>query len=135
MLDIPVPFFGHTGYRFIAKRMKNWPTKFGEKTASRWLEQFIRMMEETGTGGSGFRFIYSAFLQEAATELNEPWLKDISTEMEANAELLKKFAFHSNKICKNRATQDISYDQLADLLIKVADNEKDIFTKLKKLRK
>jgi len=92
-------------------------------------------MEEIGTGGAGFRFIYSAFLQEAADELNQPWLKDISTEMEANGELLKEFALHSNNICKNRATQDISYDQLADLLIKVADNEKDIFTKLKKLRK
>ena len=135
MVDIPVPLFGHTGYRFIAKRMKNWPTKLGEKTASMWLEHFIRMMEEIGTGGAGFRFIYSAFLQEAADELNEPWLKDISTEMTANGDLLREFALHSSKICKNRATQDVGYDQLADMLIKVADNEKEIFTKLKKLGK
>ena len=135
MVDIPVPLFGQTGYRFVSKRMKNWPIKLGEEKASMWLGQFIRMLEEVGTGGSGFRFMYSAFLQEAASELNEPWLKDISTEMTANGELLKEFALHSKNICKNRATQDISYDQLADLLIKVADNEKDIFTKLKKLRK
>jgi len=38
----------------------------GKRDAALNLAQVIRMLEEIGTGGAGFRFIYGAFLQEAA---------------------------------------------------------------------
>jgi len=135
MLDIPVPMLGHTGYKYVAKRMRNWPDKLGERQASMWLGQFIRMMEEIGTGGAGFRFIFSAFLQEASNELNEPWLKDVSAEMTESGDRLREFALHASRICKNRATQDVGYSELADILVEVSDREKAIFTKLKALGK
>ena len=63
--------------------MRKWPVKLGEKQAALNLGQVIRMLEEIGTGGAGFRFIYAAFLQESAEILNKPWLNDLSIEMTA----------------------------------------------------
>ncbi len=66
MLHIPIPMFGVKGIRFLAKKMNKWPEKKGPKIARLYLGQVIRMLEEIGTGGAGFRFIYAAFLQEAS---------------------------------------------------------------------
>ena len=55
--------------------MKRWPKKLGDKKASLYLGQVVRMLEEIGTGGAGFRFIYAAFLQESAKIL-EPGLAE-----------------------------------------------------------
>ena len=51
---------------FWPKECENGRHKFGEKLAAHNLGQVIRMLEEIGTGGAGFRFIYAAFLQESA---------------------------------------------------------------------
>ena len=65
MLRIPIPIFGVRGIRFLAKRIKNSPQKRGFDEACRHLANIVRMQEEIGTGGAGFRFMYAAFLQEA----------------------------------------------------------------------
>jgi len=67
MLTIPIPLFGVKGIRYMARKMKKWPKKLGDRKASLYLGQVVRMLEEIGTGGAGFRFMYAAFLQEAAT--------------------------------------------------------------------
>ena len=71
MLKYPLPIIGISGIRYLAKRLEHWPKKLGPEKSLLYLGQMIRMQEEIGTGGAGFRFIYAAFLQEAAGILND----------------------------------------------------------------
>ena len=61
MLRIPGPIAGVSGIRFMAKRINKWRDKLGPKKAGSYLAQLVRMQEEIGTGGGGFRFIYGSF--------------------------------------------------------------------------
>ena len=60
----PMPIIGVRGIKFVSKQIRKWPVKHGTKKANHYLAQMVRMQEEIGTGGGGFRFIYAAFLQE-----------------------------------------------------------------------
>jgi hypothetical protein len=131
MLGIPVPMFGIKGIRFLAKRMRTWPEKYGQKMAVLNLGQVIRMLEEIGTGGAGFRFIYAAFLQESAERLNKPWLNDVSIEMTATGDAWREFAVMAARCFKNRDNANITYDSLADMLMYIADREEHVFQQLK----
>ena len=71
MLKTPLPVAGVGGIGFLADRLEKWPTKLGERNAALHVGQLIRMQEEIGTGGAGFRFMYAAFLQEAAPLLGQ----------------------------------------------------------------
>ena len=66
MLNVPIPLIGVRGIRLLARQLAKWPDRLGEKKTLLHLGHVIRMQEEIGTGGAGFRFIYAAFLQEAA---------------------------------------------------------------------
>ncbi|MFN3405230.1 MAG: BtrH N-terminal domain-containing protein [Cytophagaceae bacterium] len=133
MLTIPVPFFGLKGAKYLAKKMRNWPQKLGDRKAILYLGQVIRMQEEIGTGGAGFRFIFAAFLQEAATELKQEWLRDVSKEVTAVGDRWRDFAFEAGRICKGRSANEVSFNTLADIILECAEREKEIFRKLKKI--
>jgi hypothetical protein len=134
MLTIPLPMFGIDGIRYLAKNLRKWPAKMGEKTAALNLAQVIRMLEEIGTGGAGFRFIYAAFLQESAEKLNQPLLNEISVEMTAIGDAWRNFAGQAARCFKNRDNGLITYDALADLMIDIADKEKKVFSKLRTMK-
>ena len=131
MLRIPIPLFGVKGIRFLARRLRKWPQTLGPKKASLYLGQIVRMLEEIGTGGAGFRFIYAAFLQEAAKELNQPWLNDRSREMTEVGDRWREFAVIAVRIFKNRAGMDDPYSAAADVLMDIADREERLFQKLR----
>jgi hypothetical protein len=134
MLGIPIPLFGVKGIRFLAKQMRKWPKKLGDQKASLYMGQVVRMLEEIGTGGAGFRFMYAAFLQEAARELNQPWLNDMSKEMTAVGDRWREFGSIAGRIFKNRAGQDDSYNAASDILFDIADREEKIYRRLRELK-
>src|ERR1700749_1888162 len=78
MLRIPGNFAGVSGIRYTGKRIKNWRNKLGIEKAGSYLAQLVRMQEEIGTGGGGFRYIYGAFLQEAQAYTHNDQLPEIS---------------------------------------------------------
>jgi len=132
MLTIPVPLFGVKGIRYLSKALKQWPEKLGDKKASLYLGQFIRMQEEIGTGGAGFRFIYAAFLQEAAQLLNQNRLQDLSRDMTETGDRWRDFAAMAGRIIKNRNSEQESYPALSAILSEIAEREQRIFSELKK---
>jgi hypothetical protein len=134
MLGIPVPLFGVKGIRYMARRMKNWPSKLGPKKASLYLGQVVRMLEEIGTGGAGFRFMYAAFLQEAAKELQQDWLNECSEEMTAIGDRWREFALIAGRIFKGREGKDESYIAAAEILLEIADREEKVYRKLKEIK-
>ncbi len=128
----PVPIVGVKGIRKVAKLIRKWPVKLGTKKANHYLGQIVRMQEEIGTGGGGFRFIYGAFLEEASVILNNPKLKELSKEITEIGDLWRDFALDASRIYKNRSSEVDSYNKVADKLVIIADKEEDFFKKLKK---
>jgi hypothetical protein len=94
------------------------------------LASLVQVIEEIGTGGAGYRFMYAVFLHEAAEILNEPKLKDYSIEMNKIGDLWRLFALECGRKFKNLS--DLSYNDLADKLVEIAAAEKKFFTALKK---
>lgn len=127
----PVPIIGVRAIRLVARKIKKWPSKYGTKKANHYLAQIVRMQEEIGTGGGGFRFIYAAFLQEAAAVLKNEKLKELSAEMTLIGDAWRDFAVNASRIYKNRSTQGDVYNTVANELLAIADREEVFFKKLK----
>ncbi|AMO20975.1 BtrH N-terminal domain-containing protein [Flavobacterium columnare] len=128
----PLPFIGIAAMRRLAKHIRIWPTKRGVKVTNHYLAQMVRMQEEIGTGGGGFRFIYAAFLQEASTVLNNPSLAELSKEMTTIGDKWRDFAVMAARVYKNRSNQHDVYNALANELEVLAQLEEFFFKKLKK---
>ena len=128
----PLPLIGVAAMRFLAKSIRKWPKTKGVKVANHYLAQMIRMQEEIGTGGGGFRFIYGAFLQEAAVILKNDKLKELSLEITQIGDLWRDFAVDASRVYKNRSNMEDVYNTLADQLLHIADLEEAFFKKLKK---
>lgn len=128
----PVPYVGVKGIRTVARKIPKWAAKLGTKKANHYLAQIVRMQEEIGTGGGGFRFIYAAFLQEAAVILKNNELKSLSLEMTKIGDLWRDFAVNASRVYKNRSTQTDVYNTLSQEMIHIADLEEAFFKKLKK---
>jgi len=128
----PVPIVGINAMKWVAKDMRKWPAKKGVKVANHYLAQMVRMQEEIGTGGGGFRFIYAAFLQEAAVILKNDKLKELSAEMTIIGDIWRDFAVNAARVYKNRSNQTDVYNALADELLVIAAKEETFFKNLKK---
>ena len=133
MTTIPVPMFGAKGIKYLSKKFRQYPHKLGAKKASLFTGQIVRAQEEIGTGGAGFRYMYAAFLQEAAGVINKPELKDMSYEMTAIGDKWREFAVVAGRIVKNRAREGEDYNRGADILLEISDDEQQFFTRLKKI--
>ena len=130
MLKTPVPLAGVRGIRLLARRMARWPDKLGEKKTLLYLGHVIRMQEEIGTGGGGFRFLYAAFLQEAAGILENDRLLELSEHCTQIGDLWRDFALLASRVCKKRVTIEDSFEELAQLLNRCADEEEILFNAL-----
>lgn len=128
----PVPIVGVNAMKWVAKSIKKWPKKIGVKKTNHYLGQLIRMQEEIGTGGGGFRFIYAAFLEESARILNNSELKIRSEEMTKIGDEWRDFALNISRVYKNRSGQENVYEQLSDQLLSLAKKEKEFYKKLRK---
>lgn len=128
----PVPVVGVNGMRHVAKLIRKWPVKLGVKKANHYLGQIVRMQEEIGTGGGGFRFIYGAFLQEASEVLNNPKLKELSKEITEIGDSWRDFAINASRLYKNRSSEIDGYNKVADELMEIANREEAFYKKLKK---
>jgi hypothetical protein len=133
MLGIPIPLFGIKGIRYVSRTLKTWPERLGDKKAALYLGQLIRMQEEIGTGGAGFRFIYAAFLQEAAKLLNDDRLQELSQAMTDTGDRWRDLATIAGRIIKKRNSEQETYPVISEILSEIADREYQIFSALQKV--
>jgi hypothetical protein len=129
MLHTPLPVIGVRGIRLVARKIRGLSPR-DEKRNKLFLGHIVRMQEEIGTGGAGFRFVYAAFLQEAAKIINTPALGDIAQELTAAGDTWRTFALTSAQMCKNRLPMD--YGALADQLSKCAELERGVYQGLRR---
>lgn len=129
MLYTPLPLIGVWGMRTVARRLRGLPT--GDK---RWLKLYIghmvRMQEEIGTGGAGFRFLFASFLQEAADKLNKPALAESAQALMAAGDQWRVFGLMAAKMCKDRLPLDLG--ALADQMLLIAGMEKKVYQDLRR---
>ena len=128
----PVPIVGVKGMRMVAKAILKWHKKLGVAKANYNLVNLVRMQEEIGTGGGGFRFIYAAFLQEAGEYLNNAQLMQLSKEMALIGDKWRDFAVEASRVYKKRSNTENVYQVLSNRLMELADLEEAFFKKLKK---
>lgn len=125
-----IPYFGTNGIFLLSRRIRKWEQKLGRHDALLNLAQIIRMLEEIGTGGAGFRFIYGAFLQEAAEETGLNELKDYSRRITEIGDMWREFAYKGSRIIKKRKGEDYTFDNLADLIYNIGTREEQFFKEL-----
>ena len=134
MLRIPGGFAGVRGIAYTGKKIKKWRDKLGVQKAGSYLAQLVRMQEEIGTGGGGFRYIYAAFLQEAYAYTSKEELLDISKIFTEAGDLWRTAAVHAAGIYKGRLGAQEDFDQMGDYLIEIAALEKRAFLALKNIK-
>jgi hypothetical protein len=132
MLHAPL-IFGLRGVLFMADRMEKLQGRKDNRYIRLFLGHVVRMQEEIGTGGGGFRFMYAAFLQQAADVLQAPALREASAKMTDAGDRWRQFALACAKVIKNKEA-DINLVPIAGLLRACADAEKEVYLLLKKTR-
>ncbi|HEY8929848.1 MAG TPA: BtrH N-terminal domain-containing protein [Mucilaginibacter sp.] len=134
MLHIPGSFAGISGIKNTGKKIKKWRDTLGIEKSKLYLAQMVRMQEEIGTGGGGFRYIYGAFLQEADVYLPGNQLTDISGIFTQAGDLWRTAAVHAAGIYKGRIGSQDDFNTMGDYLLEIAEVERAAFEKLKNIK-
>jgi hypothetical protein len=134
MLHIPGSIAGVSGINYTAKQIRKWREKLGARKAALYLGQIVRMQEEIGTGGGGFRFLYAAFLEQANAYVQEDKLLNVSDDFTKAGDLWRTSAVQMGRIYKGRLDDQIYYNECADMLEQIAAIEKEGFLKLYKMK-
>ncbi|HEY9533123.1 MAG TPA: BtrH N-terminal domain-containing protein [Mucilaginibacter sp.] len=128
------PIAGVNGIKYTGNKIKQWRDKLGQKEAGSYLAQLVRMQEEIGTGGGGFRYIYGAFLQEAHAYIPNDDLLEISTQFTASGDLWREGAVQAAGIYKGRLGSQEDFNKMGDYLLEIAEIERKAFVALKKIK-
>ena len=134
MLYIPGSFAGVSGIKTTGLKIKKWRDKLGLEKAGLYLAQLVRMQEEIGTGGGGFRYIYGAFLQQADIYLPGNQLADISGIFTKAGDMWRTSAVHAAGIYKGRLGSQDDFNTMGDYLLEISAVEKIAFEALKKIK-
>jgi hypothetical protein len=131
MLKIPIPFLGVKGIRTFSKKVMDWP-KLARDTEhlSHEIMKINILLEDQGTGGAGFRFMYATFLQQAADIINKPELKTLSRELMEIGDGWREISLFTARIGKNRDLGTEKLKHLSEMLIERADVEEQFFKRL-----
>ena len=125
----PLPIVGIRGIRYLGRKIvETGKSADAEKRLPLYLGHIVRMQEEIGTGGAGFRFIYAAFLQEAAKKLNDPLLGEAAKDLTDAGDEWRRFALYATKMARGRKKMDTA--ELEAVLNRIADQETAVWKKL-----
>ncbi|MEO7522618.1 MAG: BtrH N-terminal domain-containing protein [Ferruginibacter sp.] len=134
MLGIPGNIAGVKGIEGTGNKIKKWRDKLGAQKAGLYLAQLVRMQEEIGTGGGGFRYIYAAFLQEACAFHPKDELMEISKIFTQSGDMWRTAAVQAAGIYKGRIGSQPDFDTMGDYLIEIAQIETKAFKALSKIK-
>jgi Domain of unknown function (DUF4872)/Butirosin biosynthesis protein H, N-terminal len=123
----PVPIAGVAGMRLLARKVAGLPADSPDSAA--FLGHIVRMQEEIGTGGAGFRFIYAAFLQEAAQIASLPALGALADRLTTIGDGWRALALKAARMVKGR--EPMTPPIIAALLRAQAAQEEAFFRDLK----
>jgi len=134
MLRIPGWFAGTRGITYTAKHIRTWRDRLGLEKAGLYLAQLVRMQEEIGTGGGGFRYIYAAFLQEAHAYVKHDEVLSLSEKFTEAGDLWRTAAVQAAGIYKGRLGTQADFDEMAGQLVEIAQIETAAFKALNNIK-
>lgn len=136
MTRLPIPFLGVKGIRKFADKLNEWPAlaRDMDDLADRVMKINI-FLEDQGTGGGGFRYMYATFLQQAAAIVNDDRLKTMSKDMMVIGDQWRKISYFAAKISKNRDLGPERFKELSNMVYAQADEEQKFFNELYRLVK
>jgi len=131
MTKAPLFFIGIKGINYLAKQIESIPRKYKDnlRYPRLYLGHIVRMQEEIGTGGAGFRYMFASYLQEASIHTNESLLQESSEMMTQAGDEWRKFAQLTALMCKNR--KEFDFNGLSNMLREIARKEKAVYDNLK----
>ncbi len=128
MLRRFVPIAGLKGIENLAKAILKLEKK-EKKYAKLFLGNIIRMQEEIGTGGAGFRFMYASFLQEASELFNnDSTLQEASNMMLKVGDEYREFALMIAKAVKSK--KEIDFQAISEKLMLISKSEAKVYKKM-----
>ncbi len=134
MLYIPGSIAGVKGIKHTAKKITKWRDELGLRKAGRYLGHIVRMQEEIGTGGGGFRFLYGAFLEQASEILQNDELLNISDGFVKSGDMWRDVAIDMAGIYKGKNSEQKHFIEIAQKLEEISEIEKKEFLRLSKLK-
>ncbi len=133
MLNIPLPFLGVKGIRRFAEKIVGWPGYArDEEQLAHEIFKINVMLEDQGTGGGGFRYIYASFLREAAQLMNRPEWYELSGRMMEIGDGWREISLFASRLAKSRSLGTQKLKELGNLIATRADLEYRFFNDLKK---
>jgi len=131
MLRLPIPLMGIRGIKKFGDKVTAWPELCRDiDHLSHEIMMIHVILEDRGTGGGGFRFLYASFLREAAELLDNKQLDKLAVEMMANGDEWRQISLFVARIGKAR---DLGLDRLNELKGMIHERarvEKDLFSRL-----
>lgn len=136
MLRLPIPLMGIRGIRTFGDKVTEWPKLCRDiDHLSHEIMMIHVILEDRGTGGGGFRFLYASFLREAAKLLDNDSLDELGVEMMANGDEWRQISLFVARIGKAR---DLGSDRLGELRGMIHERariENDLFSRLYRIAK
>lgn len=126
----PFPYAGVKGMRKLAKAIVKLEKSKDSRYIKNYLTHIVRMQEEIGTGGGGFRFLYAAFLQEAKEfDLDRDKLQKASELITESGDTLRLFALKCVESAKK--LEKFNSKEISEILLKASSLEEEAFKLLK----
>ncbi len=130
MTKAPVPVIGVRGIRYLGRSIVRLAKRSrAQKYLRLYLGHIVRMQEEIGTGGAGFRFLYASFLQEAGWKIDNEKFLLASQSLTAAGDEWRVFAREATQMCRGRSA--MIPERLQEILNQCADRELDVWRMLK----
>jgi Domain of unknown function (DUF4872)/Butirosin biosynthesis protein H, N-terminal len=129
----PLPLIGVRGMRMLARRIERLPLADGGEHARLYIGNIVRMQEEIGTGGGGFRFLYATFLQELAAKTGYAALEGFAPRLVEIGDRWREFALAAARMIRGRDA--LSPPALAERLRALAADETLFFQGLDRARR
>ena len=125
---MPLPWIGIRGIQHLADRIARLDPAQA-KYNRLYLTHIVRMQEEIGTGGAGFRFMYASFLQEAGERLGDASLGEASARLTAIGDDWRQFASACVRASRSK-TEAPNLAPIADSLRGIALQERELMLSL-----
>jgi len=125
---MPLPWIGIRGIQHLAKQIEKLDPAQA-KYNRLYLTHIVRMQEEIGTGGAGFRFMYASFLQEAGEKLGDATLKEASARLTAIGDDWRQFASACVRASRNKGEAP-NFAPIAESLRAIALQERGLMQEL-----
>ncbi|AMR65608.1 BtrH N-terminal domain-containing protein [Aquipseudomonas alcaligenes] len=125
---MPLPWIGIRGILHLAKQVEQLDpaqTKYNRL----YLTHIVRMQEEIGTGGAGFRFMYASFLQEAGEKIGAAELGEASARLTAIGDDWRQFASACVRASRSKGEAP-DFRPIAEMLRGIAGQERALMKEL-----